>query len=180
MAMSENFFDAPAAAPMLAQLKAQDFPAALQSFQTLPAELQKSPFLIQEALRCARAVGDQVYEETLERCQALAPAEPSLRFQMMDLHAARGRFDQALAALDAFAASVGEDSKLHVLRAGILLQAGRTAEACAAVHRAVTREASLLEEDPDLAAFVQSENYRTWEQGRAPRPSPAASPANAR
>ncbi|HEX6812551.1 MAG TPA: hypothetical protein VF384_13075 [Planctomycetota bacterium] len=123
------------------QLKG-DYQAVLAGYSKLPAALQDTGGVRSIYLGALGQAGDEKqYIAELERAAAQFPA-PMFRFMLVDAYFLSKQWDKTIALLDEFIAAVEQDAALLTLRANVLLQAGRVAEALA-----VVREAQKLEPD---------------------------------
>lgn len=117
--------------------------AALALVESLPEETPLDPPLRLVRLAAAQAVSPEAFTAAVTDLRKDDPDDLSRELAAIDGYAALGDFTAALEAVNRLDAGIGGDPYLHVLRAGILYQAGRLDEAAASARRAI-------DEDPTL------------------------------
>jgi tetratricopeptide (TPR) repeat protein len=118
---------------------------AYEMYTRLPEELRKEKWLMIQRITLASSLGDSVYLAAIEDARRKLPNDPSMAVHMIDGNLLLKRYDDALAAIDVVAKTSIADPYFDVVRANILLEAGRLPEARTAVERAVASEPTLID-----------------------------------
>lgn len=124
-------------------LNSRRYREALDSFRRLPVALRGDKWLRARALKAAAGVGEDEYLAELESFQKAFPGDSAADFHGIDYFTLKGRYDDALAALDRLAARIGGDPYLTSLRANTLALAGRLVEAKREAEKAVADDPTL-------------------------------------
>lgn len=104
-------------------------------FNALPAALQADKSLLVGAMSAAGQVDEPTYLRLMERFRAAHPGDPALDLMGIDYHYLRKEYPPALAALGRLDEAVGGDPYLDLIRANLLAEGGRPADARAAAER---------------------------------------------
>lgn len=101
------------------------FADAMKVYRALPDVVRKQKSTMVVGIRVAEQLGEKEYAEAIDEYLALYPDDPSAHLISIDAHFMKGRFDAALASVDALDKSVGGDPYLGILKANLLLSGGK-------------------------------------------------------
>jgi tetratricopeptide (TPR) repeat protein len=121
----------------------QQFAESLQLLHNLPANLQTRKHLLLIRVQAAQWVSNAEYDAALAEFTRQYPDDASAHLLSLDGLVLNERFDLALAVVEKIDRLIGGDPYLHVVRAGIHYQAGRSPEAEDAARRAIAAEPTL-------------------------------------
>ena len=112
---------------------------ALELLDLLPREFSSQKWVLALRIEASRLVGKEAYAHALEQLQVAFPDDPGTNLALVDLHLLRGHHDDALTAVATAEKHAMPDAHFDVVRAGILLEAGRLEQAKALAERAAKR-----------------------------------------
>lgn len=102
---------------------------AIRLYQGLPASLQKEKMALLLRMRAASALNDAEYTRALEDFRAHHANDPAADIVSIDYYYLRKQPDKALEKIDRLDKAVGGDPYLNTLRAAMMLETNRIAEA---------------------------------------------------
>lgn len=138
----------------------QNTSAALATFRSLPAELQKEKVFQIMALQLAQNVSDDEYGKEMERFRATHPNDPAIDIISIDYLSLKKQFDKALECIDRLDRGVGGDPFLHNMRGNMYVLAEKWDEAKKSFLKALKEEPTL--HDPHwgmVAVMIKQKNY---------------------
>lgn len=113
-----------ALAQLRAALRARDLPRARRALAAIPPAFRDQRSVMLAEVRVAQLDGPAQQRAAFDRFRARYPDDGALPLQSMDLLVREGRYDDALAEVDALDAVVGGDPWLEVVRSNIELARG--------------------------------------------------------
>ncbi|QEL15177.1 hypothetical protein [Limnoglobus roseus] len=118
---------------------------AMVVYRRLPDVLRKDKDTQLIALGAALAISDEAHVREIEAYQQAHPDDPNLDLISLDLYLLTRQHKQSLKALAAIEKTVGGDPCVDAIRATVLAETGRFAEARTAAERAIREEPTLTE-----------------------------------
>lgn len=122
-----------------------DFAGAMETYQTLPAELQQERTLLFVRHRIASELDDAELIAAVVAMERAFPEDPALQFLMIDGYFLRKQYDKALAALDITSGALGGDAYLEFLLGNVLVAQGDGGAGVRAWRKAIEIEPTLAE-----------------------------------
>jgi hypothetical protein len=123
----------------------EKFAEALKVYDGLGAEGKKDKMALLTRWEAATEAAPAALVKILEEFEKAHPGDACLPMISIDAHLAAKRFDKAQASIDVVDKSVGGDPYLHVVRAGVHLEAGALDRAKGAAAKAIEGEKGLSE-----------------------------------
>ncbi len=118
---------------------------AMERWRTLPEAFRTTRAGAALRMLIAQGIGPAEHLASLQEIERLFPNDPALSLLQVDANRLTKRYPQALQAIDRVDEQVGGDPYLDSLRADILIEAERIAEAQAAAARGCEREPTLID-----------------------------------
>ncbi|REJ86019.1 MAG: hypothetical protein DWQ34_27925 [Planctomycetota bacterium] len=123
--------------------RARDYAQALSIYAELPESLQQDTNVLLVRLQASQNASDEAYAEAIADFSRFHPDDLCVELLSIDGYLLRDQHEESLAAVDRLEKSIGGDPFLHVLRAGILYDAGRLDEAEQSARQAIKEEPGL-------------------------------------
>lgn len=111
----------------------------LELCDALPDVLKRDKLTLRVRLKAAQQLDESSYEAVLADMQRILGDDPCMDLVALDLHLLRRRFDLALLSVERVDQAIGGDSYCDSLRAGVLLQQEKFADAARVATRALRR-----------------------------------------
>lgn len=132
-----------AVAEMSRALAGGNYASVIDQYAALPQEVKTNTVAQVLRLSAAARISPEAYATAVTDLRTAHPNNPTLDFVLIDGYALQKDFAQAIAAVDATEKVIGGDPFLNVLRAGLLSQQQKSAEAMAAAKLAIDAEPGL-------------------------------------
>lgn len=147
-------------------IQAGDGVGALRICKSFPQELQREKFVLLLRINAASAAGESEYISALEDFRRYHPGDVCLDLIGIDYFLLKEQYAECLACIDSLDKAVGGDPVLNLLRAPVLVQQGRYADARQSLEvltqeEAHAEEAYLVLADVFLAENNHEETART-------------------
>ena len=139
------------------------FKEAADRLEKLPPQVRNQKFaLLMRIAATASAEDDPRYQRTLEDFLEHHGKDPAAAVAAIDHYILRKEFDQALTALDTVERGIVPDPFFRVIRANVLLEAGRAREAMFTARDAIQSEPDLVDAHWSLvAASLSAKDFDT-------------------
>lgn len=134
--------------------------AALATFRSLPAELQKEKTFQILALQLAQNVSEEDYSKEMKRFRETHPNDPAMDIISIDYLSVKKQFGKALECIDRLDRSVGGDPYLHCMRGNMHVMAEKWDDAKKSFQKAIQQEPTLHEPYWGMVGvLVSQKNY---------------------
>jgi hypothetical protein len=110
---------------------------ALKVYDSLPEGVRRQKSVQMVRLQAAQAVSEEEYKKAMREYLELYPDDPSAHLVGIDAHFMAGRFDDAVAGVEALDKAVGGDPYLGILKGNLLMAANRLDEARRSIQAAL-------------------------------------------
>jgi tetratricopeptide (TPR) repeat protein len=152
---------------MTTAVKARDSAKATAKYKLLPVELREQKAILLMYITVLDPEDDN-YAKALGDFRRLFPTDPAVDFHSIDYHLLKKDYAQSIECIDKTQKSIGGDAYLDVLRANVLLEAGRMPEAAASAEKAVAAEPDMTQAYWSRITIALKEkkhkDTRTWLQ----------------
>ena len=129
---------------MQAATRAEDYAKALSIYDSLPQSLKEQKAVILLRIRAAMNTDDKAYEAAMADHLRLFPDDPAADFIGIDYHLLGGRIDECLDSVRSLNKKV-QDPYLNNMMAGVMLEAGRAADAEKEAEKAIAAEPDMMD-----------------------------------
>ena len=126
-------------------MSAGKYAQALAVYDALPEAVKKDKTFLLVRIQAAQKLDEKKYIEAIETFHQLYPKDLCADILAIDGYALIKQFDKSIAAIDRLDKSVDGDPYLNVLRASLLLMAGRLEEATKLAKAAVEKAPEMID-----------------------------------
>jgi len=148
-----------------AALQSGDFPAVVDEFEKLPAELQKQKFLLILRFMAAQKLGKDQFAAAVADFAKLDPEDPCMNMMSIDVYMVEKDYDKAIAAITNLEKRTDNDPFLKLVKSRVYEAKGDNENAKKLVIAAIKQDDLLLDAYWSLLGFclLEKDHAKTLE-----------------